>query len=1549
MLLTVLEGDEIQTMTLSDRPSGVLWVTVPSSNANASREVVAKVEAHAGNWVMNPAPGRTMRDGQGRVVKQAVLSVTGSSAFTMREKGSTISIIVRQADEGAKVFRIMGFSADVEVTIGRSASNTFRYDSPYVSSKHAGIAFAGGCFTLTDFDSMNGTYVNGKKMPPRTPTVLNAGDVVEILGLIITVGHRFLSYNSPLNLTLRSNGALARYWEPAKTAMQQTADESGLQVEDEYFYPAPRFKRGIVPFKLSVDAPPAPQRPDETSVAMKIGPSMVMVLGALVSGAVMVTQMQRSSGSMLNAIPMLVMAVTMLVGSVIWPILSRRLENRKIAGDEKVRSLRYAEYLDHVRVRLVNETSRQKEILCENRISASDCVKRVLSHDSRVMDRTSAHDDFLELRLGIGTLPLAAEIRYPDRHFSIEKDELAEVVHRLSDEPRDIVDVPISVSLADNPVVGLCGADKKAKGLLSDLIVQIAALHSYEDVKLVLVCDEVERESWAWVEALPHIFSNDRGMRYFATSEEDLEELSVDLGKEARQRRDEAKGNGTTPLPYYVVVCTSRVLMGKSTFLGDLMSDPVPGFTVLCQTAERKNLPRQCSAIVELSDEKGVIWQLADELGEGTSFAPDAVVDDATCIRFSHALARIHLALRQSHEALPDSLGFMSMYKAGNVEQLNIRSRWRRARGSETLAARVGVDEQGEPFYLNLHEKFHGPHGLIAGTTGSGKSEFIITWILSMCVEYSPDQVAFVLIDYKGGGLAGAFENNRYRLPHLAGTITNLDKAAVTRGMVSIQSELKRRQELFNKAREIADGDNVDIYDYLRMYREGKVNEPCPHLFIVADEFAELKQQEPEFLDELVSAARIGRSLGVHLILATQKPSGVVNDQIWSNSRFKVSLKVSDVADSKEMIGRPDAAALTQAGRFYLLVGYNELFALGQAAYSGAPYRPVEQYEEPVDDAVVLLNDVGHQISSARPAISGSANATKTPELVAVLGHICEVAKAEGLRARQLWLDPLPGLIKVEDIERMRYQTDEKPASAEVSAVPMPGSGSASNQFLLDPIVGMLDDPARQDQRVLTQPLTAGGNLLLLGGSDSGVESVLLAMLFDLVSTHSASQCNIYALDFGSETLGALRSAPQVGDVVVGGNDEKVFRLFDLLDSLVASRRRKLASFGGSFERYTRGHSDMPAVVFVINGLATFTEMYEQKLLDRLIRLSRDGNRVGLSLILVAGSPNEVRGRLRSNFKNRLVFTLDNPDEYLDALGSMRGVAVPTGFAQGVVRVDDETYMFQGAQVLGHEDDEFGYVERRCRQIGADVKSKASGVPTMPNHIEASYLAGRDSGGVEFPFGVYQSDLSLAGFNFKERPIERIVSNRNADIVAFVKAVLRFFAGKPNTRLALLDVAKRFDTLPGCCDYETQQDKEALDYLCGLADGTDSFNGRTVAFVSGISGLLVRAMPDESQKVEDFLHGLDGRSLAMVLFDTTNDASYGSESWFTAHSSASNGIWIGTGLDGQSRVQHVYGVGEPIDPKIKAPWGYIVLDGGLRKVNLLVQSDDNAKNERDDS
>ena len=317
-------------------------------------------------------------------------------------------------------------------------------------------------------------------------------------------------------------------------------------------------------------------------------------------------------------------------------------------------------------------------------------------------------------------------------------------------------------------------------------------------------------------------------------------------------------------------------------------------------------LPPACSQIVELTpNEKGqaALFRPLRFNEKPLFFTPDPALSSAVYERSALRLANVEMADKDKSFTLPKVYTFLEMYSAGKVEHLNIQQRWSQSDASTSLAAPVGVDSNGNIFMLDIHEKAHGPHGLIAGMTGSGKSEWIMSYILSLAICYNPEDLAFILIDYKGGGMAQAFA----KLPHTAGIITNLDGNMIRRSLMSIDSELKRRQRIFSLVSSQIGTSTIDIYKYQQLYHQGEVKESIPHLLIIADEFAELKDQEPEFMDDLISAARIGRSLGVHLILATQKPSGVVNDQIWSNTRFRICLKVQDRSDSQEMLRRPEA------------------------------------------------------------------------------------------------------------------------------------------------------------------------------------------------------------------------------------------------------------------------------------------------------------------------------------------------------------------------------------------------------------------------------------------------------------------------------------------------------------------------------------------------------------------------------------------------------------------------------------------------------------------
>ena len=467
---------------------------------------------------------------------------------------------------------------------------------------------------------------------------------------------------------------------------------------------------------------------------------------------------------------------------------------------------------------------------------------------------------------------------------------------------------------------------------------------------------------------IPHLFTDDKSLRFFATNNDEYKEVCYYLEKVYQNRIEKFKGDTKYEefsQTYLIITDNLKKVRDFDAIKHILENKKNYGFSLFVIDEKITNLPDQCTTFINVSDHKGSL-QSNSNYNEPIEFNIDFLteIDYEEC---AVKLSNIPIEIKNNEEGqLPDKLGFLEMYDVGKIEQLNARTRWIKSNPMFNLQVPVGIGKNGEKISIDLHEKYHGPHGLIAGMTGSGKSEFIITYILSMAINYHPYEVQFILIDYKGGGLAGAFENKNtgLKLPHLVGAITNLDANEIKRSLASIESELKRRQALFNKAREISGESTIDIYKYQRMYREGIIDIPVSHLFIISDEFAELKNQEPEFMAQLISTARIGRSLGVHLILATQKPSGVVDPQIWSNTRFRICMRVQDKSDSNEVIKCPDAAFLKQTGRFYFQVGYNEVFVLGQAAWAGGKYVPAEKVNRTIDTSLNFVNNIGYSIKN---------------------------------------------------------------------------------------------------------------------------------------------------------------------------------------------------------------------------------------------------------------------------------------------------------------------------------------------------------------------------------------------------------------------------------------------------------------------------------------------------------------------------------------------------------------------------------------------------------
>lgn len=490
-------------------------------------------------------------------------------------------------------------------------------------------------------------------------------------------------------------------------------------------------------------------------------------------------------------------------------------------------------------------------------------------------------------------------------------------------------------------------------------------------------------------------------------------------------------------------------------------------------------------------------------------------------------------------------------------------------------------------------------------------------------------------------------------LPHLLGTITNLDGAQSMRALVSINAELKRRQRLFAKA------DVNHINQYQKKYKLGEVSEPMPHLFLISDEFAELKSNQPEFMKELVSTARIGRSLGIHLILATQKPSGVVDDQIWSNSRFKLALKVADRGDSIEMLHTPDAAEITQAGRAYLQVGNNEVYELFQSAWSGADYQPEKDDQGIEDHTIYSINDLG-QYEILNDDLSGldqAENIKEVPtELDAIVENIQALTKEMGISdLPQPWLPPLSNQIAVTDL-RKEESVDLWSKAPSYKAV-----------------LGFMDIPSQQAQEVAWHDFEDDGHLSIFAGPSMGKSTALQTVTMDLARHNSPEFLNLYLFDFGTNGLLPLRRLPHVADFFTIDDDEKIAKFIARIKVEMSDRKKALSRYNVATAKLYRQVSGetMPQILIVIDSYEGLREAQTLTNLEACFQnISRDGSSLGISLVISAGRMAALRSSLMANLKERIALKLTDDSDSRTLVGRHQHIMedIP---GRGLIKRDD--------------------------------------------------------------------------------------------------------------------------------------------------------------------------------------------------------------------------------------------------------------------------------------
>lgn len=1088
------------------------------------------------------------------------------------------------------------------------------------------------------------------------------------------------------------------------------------------FKRSPRIRKELPNGTIEIAPPPTIGSKPEINWLATFLPTIVTIGIAIVMTTVLGSPM------------MMIYTLPMTIAGVIVSITNYRKQTKTYNQQNELRRQRYNDHINNM-VDLIE--ARRQEQLAAMLLSDPDtkeCISIAKNQKARLWERRPEDPDFLSARLGGGEIKLSTTISIPKESISLEDDVLKSLPKQIKEKYETIENAPIVCDIYRKQVLGVVGSHEDAKLLIKNMVVQLSTHHCYTELKIVFILSSSDTDL-TWVKALPHALDSERISSYVAMTKEDAKLMfkSFFEGFKQRQLADSAEDtygatSVTMHLPYYLFVILEPGFLDKADPINEfLFRRRNLGVGCIMAVQSIAQLPKECLDLVEIKGTRGELFN-AINASEKQEFQIDELFQK-DYDEFGASISKIYCDEEVSKDSIPTNYTFFEMLHINSIREYNLERHWTNEDTQYSLAAPVGINEAGKIISLDLHEKGHGPHGLIAGATRSGKSEFLQTYILSMAMKYHPYEVGFLLIDFKGGGLSNQFAH----LPHLLGSITNISTDEINRSLSSIKAELVKRQHLFANC-----GVNT-IEKYHEKYKSHLADTPLPHLIIIVDEFAELKAEQPEFMKELVSTARIGGSLGVHLILATQKPAGQVNEQIWSNSRFQICLRVASESDSNEVIKSPLAANITNPGRAYLRVGNNEIFELFQSAYSGGTTNVGESvFDACIERIQSLFTEKGLQ---------------KLPD-------IC-----------------LPSLD---------------------SNIPYPQLLPEGHLPL-----GIYDDPANQFQGEFQIDYSDKNCFIVgasLSGKTNILQCVIRGIA-DRFTPKEVNLYIIDFASGVLKVFEALNHVGGVVTPLEDEKLKNLFKLIDF--EIDNRRKKFMELGVGSFSAYREaGLKDLPQIVILVDNLSSLKDLYFQEE-DPLLTICQNGLTYGISVIVANNQSAGLGYKYLPSFSSRVALYCNDTSEYSSLFDrcSLRIPDTPGRCIVEVGKklCTCQAYQaFPGDKEIDRAVNIRSYIEK----INARNLSSARKIPVIPDVLSEkavlSYTAEYKQKPGQIAIGIDYQNVKPVIIDFRSLGVLQLVSSEALQTTKLMRFVIKAFEAKESGDIEFYIVDNLSRSLEDC-------------------------------------------------------------------------------------------------------------------------------------------------------
>jgi S-DNA-T family DNA segregation ATPase FtsK/SpoIIIE len=1259
--------------------------------------------------------------------------------------------------------------AEGSYVIGRDPECDIVLNDSFVSKQHARLTISPSGIEIVDLNSANGLIVDGGLVPR----------------LVIEAHHRIVLGESTVMVTLRAG----RQESPVAGTLQ-----SGQVLHNR----SPR-----VEIRYAGTEHPRPEVPKEHIKPLFPWPSLLLpVIAGLVSYA-----FTKSPYSLV----MVALAPLMLLGNQLTSSGSQKRTEKHEIG-------RFEAQLERLQAELARHEPIERAVRQDEAPAVALVMADALALGPLLWTRRPEHWSFLNLRLGISVMPSRNRIAEPSAHdegLPSYSEKLDEIVQRF----RMIADVPVIDNLRTCAAIGVAGPPRESTDLARAYLVQLLGLHSPAELIVTALVGPSTAPEYEWLKWTPHatsphspfgepLLSNSQASATVAVAA--LEELvstrisdataSPDLGpidesKSAMAAAASVGGDKSdrAAVPVVLVLVTDDAPVNRARLIQ--LAERAPGAAVyfLWVAPTLAALPAVCRSFVEATGPGRARIGLV-RLGVDVDAQVDGV-DLASAQRFARRLAPVidGGALAEDASDLPSNVPLSSLLGTAMLESPQaVVDRWRenasiqheastlRSRRKPSLRALVG--QQGaEAMHLDL--RVQGPHALVGGTTGAGKSEFLQSWVLGMAAEYSPERVTFLFVDYKGGS---AFADC-VDLPHCVGLVTDLSPHLVRRALTSLKAELHHREHLFNAKK---------VKDLLELERKGDPESP-PALVIVIDEFAALVGEVPEFVDGVIDVAQRGRSLGIHLIMATQRPAGVIRDNLRANTNMRIALRMADEHDSQDVIGDKMAAMFDPGlpGRAAAKTGPGRL-AVFQSAYAGGwTTGEPEPVKVDISELAFGIPLQWREPESKEPEVH-EAERGPTDQKRFVEQFSKAALQAEIRPPRRPWQ---PELSEIYELTLLRQRQDS------------------------ELVVGVCDIPERQLQETAYFRPDDDGNLIVYGTGGSGKTVLLRTLAAAAGITPRSGPVEVYCLDFAAGGLTMLDQLPHVGAVIQGDDSERVARLMRSLRERLEERARAYPSVNaGSITEYREisGRRDEPRILLLIDNYPSFRDQYETVSAksmphDVLLQLLSEGRQLGIHAVLTADRPGTVPSAVSSSSPRRVSLRLSDEQSYalLDLPRDVLGLESPPGRAL-IDGVELQVAVLGGSRTVS---DQSAAITRLASAIEKTGRAPAPPVGSLPQEFALAELPTLVDG---LPaLGLAESTLGPIGFD----PSGTVVlaggpgSGRTTAMMMLARSlerampeVPRVYLGSRRSVLAGLDVWTKVITDPAEIGEWSQ---EALEYV----------------------------------------------------------------------------------------------------------------------------------------